>query len=117
MQKFHAKLKIGCRASRDDCTSSHAAVGNCGSLGRYEILPRRSIGQCDALTAGPAQFDKEEHNRPDTALETLARLKPAFRPNGTITAGNAPGLNDARRQRVGRPVSRQQHAWYLTACG
>ena len=44
---------------------------------------------------GPAQFDKDEHNRPDTALETLARLKPAFRPNGTITAGNAPGLNDA----------------------
>jgi len=44
---------------------------------------------------GPAQFDKDEHNRPDTALETLAQLKPAFRPNGTITAGNAPGLNDA----------------------
>jgi acetyl-CoA C-acetyltransferase len=44
---------------------------------------------------GPAQFDKDEHNRPDTTLETLARLKPAFRPNGTITAGNAPGLNDA----------------------
>jgi acetyl-CoA C-acetyltransferase len=44
---------------------------------------------------GPVQFDKDEHNRPDTTLETLARLKPAFRPNGTITAGNAPGLNDA----------------------
>src|SRR6202050_910720 len=44
---------------------------------------------------GPIQFDKDEHNRPDTTLETLARLKPAFRPNGTITAGNAPGLNDA----------------------
>jgi acetyl-CoA C-acetyltransferase len=44
---------------------------------------------------GPMQFDKDEHNRPDTTLETLARLKPAFRPNGTITAGNAPGLNDA----------------------
>jgi acetyl-CoA C-acetyltransferase len=44
---------------------------------------------------GPTQFDKDEHNRPDTTLETLARLKPAFRPNGTITAGNAPGLNDA----------------------
>jgi acetyl-CoA C-acetyltransferase len=44
---------------------------------------------------GPAQFDEDEHNRPDTTLETLARLKPAFRPNGTITAGNAPGLNDA----------------------
>src|SRR5215472_12998756 len=44
---------------------------------------------------GPTHFDKDEHNRPDTTLETLARLKPAFRPNGTITAGNAPGLNDA----------------------
>jgi acetyl-CoA C-acetyltransferase len=44
---------------------------------------------------GPARFDKDEHNRPDTTLESLARLKPAFRPNGTITAGNAPGLNDA----------------------
>ena len=44
---------------------------------------------------GPTQFDKDEANRPDTTLEALARLKPAFRPNGTITAGNAPGLNDA----------------------
>ena len=44
---------------------------------------------------GPTVFDKDEGNRPDTTLETLARLKPAFRPDGTITAGNAPGLNDA----------------------
>ena len=44
---------------------------------------------------GPTVFDKDEANRPDTTLETLARLKPAFRPDGTITAGNAPGLNDA----------------------
>jgi acetyl-CoA C-acetyltransferase len=44
---------------------------------------------------GPTQFEKDEANRPDTTLEALARLKPAFRPNGTITAGNAPGLNDA----------------------
>jgi acetyl-CoA C-acetyltransferase len=44
---------------------------------------------------GPTQFDKDEGNRPDTTLEALARLKPAFRPNGAITAGNAPGLNDA----------------------
>jgi acetyl-CoA acetyltransferase len=44
---------------------------------------------------GPVQFDKDDHNRPDTALEGLARLKPAFRRDGTITAGNASGLNDA----------------------
>ena len=44
---------------------------------------------------GPTQFDQDEGNRPDTTIEALARLKPAFRPEGAITAGNAPGLNDA----------------------
>jgi hypothetical protein len=39
--------------------------------------------------------DKDEANRPDTTLEGLARLKPAFRPDGTITASNAPGVNTA----------------------
>ena len=38
-------------------------------------------------------FDKDEANRPETTIETLAKLKPAFRKDGTITAGNAPGLN------------------------
>lgn len=42
---------------------------------------------------GPISFDKDEQNRPDTTIETLAKLKPAFRKDGTITAGNAPGLN------------------------
>lgn len=42
---------------------------------------------------GPEPFAKDEHNRPDTTLESLAKLKPAFRPDGTITAGSAPGLN------------------------
>jgi acetyl-CoA C-acetyltransferase len=42
---------------------------------------------------GPQVFDKDEHNRPDTTPEGLAKLHPAFRKDGTITAGNAPGLN------------------------
>ena len=42
---------------------------------------------------GPTLFAKDEHNRPDTTAESLAKLKPAFRKEGTITAGNAPGLN------------------------
>ena len=42
---------------------------------------------------GPQSFDKDEANRPETTLEVLTRLKPAFRRDGTITAGNAPGLN------------------------
>lgn len=42
---------------------------------------------------GATIFASDEGNRPDTTMETLARLKPAFRPDGTITAGNAPGIN------------------------
>lgn len=38
--------------------------------------------------------DQDEHIRPDTTIEGLARLKPAFRKEGTITAGNASGIND-----------------------
>jgi acetyl-CoA C-acetyltransferase len=57
---------------------------------RAQIVPVAVPGK-----KGPIQFDKDEHNRPDTTLDSLTRLKPAFRPNGTITAGNAPGLNDA----------------------
>jgi acetyl-CoA C-acetyltransferase len=42
---------------------------------------------------GPMKFESDEHNRPDTTLQSLSKLKPAFRKDGTITAGNAPGLN------------------------
>ncbi|HYL87610.1 MAG TPA: thiolase family protein [Burkholderiales bacterium] len=38
-------------------------------------------------------FGRDEHNRADTTAESLAKLKPAFRADGTVTAGNAPGLN------------------------
>jgi 3-oxoadipyl-CoA thiolase len=40
------------------------------------------------------EIDRDEHPRPDTSLEKLATLKPAFREGGTITAGNASGIND-----------------------
>jgi acetyl-CoA C-acetyltransferase len=42
---------------------------------------------------GPTIFNKDEHNRPETTAESLAKLKPAFRKEGSITAGSAPGLN------------------------
>jgi len=42
----------------------------------------------------PKKFDTDEHPRPDTTIETLAKLKPVVRPNGTVTAGNASGIND-----------------------
>src|SRR5436190_10128715 len=43
---------------------------------------------------GDVTVDTDEAPRRDTSLEALAKLKPVFDPNGTVTAGNAPGLND-----------------------
>jgi acetyl-CoA acyltransferase len=42
----------------------------------------------------PVRIEKDEHPRPDTTLEALAKLKPVVKPTGTITAGNASGIND-----------------------
>ncbi|MEQ8391486.1 MAG: acetyl-CoA C-acyltransferase [Thalassospira sp.] len=57
---------------------------------RREIVP--------VTIRGPENYENfmvDEAPRPDTNLESLARLKPAFKDGGTITAGNAPGLNSA----------------------
>lgn len=53
-----------------------------------EIVPVELTGR-----KGTTQFARDEHNRPETTLESLARLGPAFRKDGSLTAGNAPGLN------------------------
>jgi acetyl-CoA acetyltransferase family protein len=50
------------------------------------MLPRRK--------GDPIAVDADEHPRPDTSLECLARLKPFVKPDGTITAGNTSGIND-----------------------
>jgi len=42
----------------------------------------------------PVLFSEDEHPRPDTTLEALSKLKPIVKPDGTITAGNASGVND-----------------------
>ena len=42
----------------------------------------------------PVLFDRDESPREDTSIETLRALKPAFKKDGTVTAGNAPGVND-----------------------
>jgi acetyl-CoA C-acetyltransferase len=44
--------------------------------------------------APPVIFDKDEGPREDTTIEVLRALKPAFKKDGTVTAGNAPGVND-----------------------
>src|SRR5580692_9761180 len=55
-----------------------------------EIVPVEVAGG----KAGPVTVAKDEHPRPDTTLEALAKLKPIVRNPGTVTAGNASGVND-----------------------
>ena len=66
---------------------------------------------------GETRIDTDEHPRPGTTAESLAKLKPAFKKDGTVTAGNASGLNDGaaalvlagaeRAQRLGlAPIAR-----------
>jgi 3-oxoadipyl-CoA thiolase len=55
-----------------------------------EIVPVETPGG----KAGPIVVDKDEHPRPDTTAETLAKLKPFVRNPGTLTAGNSSGVND-----------------------
>jgi acetyl-CoA C-acetyltransferase len=68
---------------------------------QQRFIAARDAGRFDAEVVpvevasrkGSELFARDEAPRPDTTLEGLARLKPAFREGGTITAGNAPGLN------------------------
>ena len=57
---------------------------------RGEIIPVSVPGKKEAATL----VDRDEHPRPDTTLEALARLKGVVKPEGTVTPGNASGVND-----------------------
>ena len=56
-----------------------------------EIVP---VPVTDPRTRRPTEFTRDEHPRPDTTADALAKLKPVFRPNGVVTAGNASGIGD-----------------------
>jgi acetyl-CoA C-acetyltransferase len=72
--------------------ASQRKAGAAIAAGRFtdEILPV-SIPQ---RKGDPKVFDTDEFPRPDTTLEVLAKLRPAFKEGGTVTAGNASGIND-----------------------
>src|SRR5207249_1497028 len=58
--------------------------------------------------AAPLLFDKDESPRDDTSIEILRSLKPAFKKDGTVTAGNAPGVNDGAAAVVVTSAKRAQ---------
>jgi acetyl-CoA C-acetyltransferase len=71
--------------------TSHMRAQSATIEGRFadEIIPVIIPGK-----KGDTVIDRDESIRPDTSLEALAKLKPAFDENGIVTAGNAPGMND-----------------------
>lgn len=62
-----------------------------------------------AVKGGSVSFDTDEHPRRDISLAKLARLKPAFQDDGTVTAGNSSGINDGAAAVVLMPESRARH--------
>ncbi|MBK6778719.1 MAG: acetyl-CoA C-acetyltransferase [Gemmatimonadales bacterium] len=80
------------RADQDAfAVASHQKALAAQAAGKFqaEIVPVEIAGK-----GGNTTVTVDESPRKDTSLESLARLKPAFRKEGTVTAGNAPGLND-----------------------
>ena len=86
------KYKISREAQDEFAAGSQARACAAQAEGRFDAeiiaveLPQKK--------GDPVRVDRDEHPRADTTLELLARLKPAFREGGTVTAGNSSGVND-----------------------
>jgi acetyl-CoA C-acetyltransferase/acetyl-CoA acyltransferase 2 len=91
--------------SRDACDeyalSSQQRWAAAEQAGRFreEIAPVELTGGGKGKAKGqgaaaPERLERDEHPRPATTLETLARLQPSFKPGGVVTAGNASGIAD-----------------------
>ena len=98
------------RAQMDDyAAESHRRAAAATAAGKFsnEILPV----EISQRKGDPIVFDQDEPIRPDTTAEALAKLKPVFKKEGTVTAGNAPGMNDGAAALVvasGRAVERYE---------
>jgi acetyl-CoA C-acetyltransferase len=87
-ERFHVS-----RTEQDEyALQSHRKAATAIKAGRFkdEIVPVEIPQKKGAATI----FDTDETVREDTSLEVLGKLKPAFKEGGTVTAGNAPGVND-----------------------
>ncbi len=97
---------VGRRAQDEYAALSHqkAAAATASGFFKDEILPI-SIAQ---KKGAPIVVDRDEPIRADTTVEALATLKPAFKKDGSVTAGNAPGVNDGASALVVMAAERAQ---------
>jgi acetyl-CoA C-acetyltransferase len=113
--------KYGIGRERQDAFSveSHRRAAAAAAEGRFK---KQIVGIEIKTRKGMTVFDADEHIRPGTTMDDLAKLKPVFRQGGSVTAGNASGINDgaaavvlASAQEVDRrglqPVGRLVGGW------
>jgi acetyl-CoA acyltransferase len=98
-ERVAEEFEVSRQAQDEFALRSHqrAAAANVKGYFQEEILPIE-IEEVFPGENGPKRksivFDRDEHMRPDTSLEVLAKLKPVFKQNGTVTAGNSSPLSD-----------------------
>jgi acetyl-CoA C-acetyltransferase len=86
------QFKVGRDAQDSYAVESHRKAAAAAAQGWFadEIIPI----EIPQKRGAPLSFAHDEAVRADTSVETLAGLRPAFKKDGTVTAGNAPGVND-----------------------
>ncbi len=90
--KLRGEISISRREQDELAVLSHRRAIKAIDQGKFkdEIVPI----EVRRKTTKPEVFDTDEHPRRDTTMEGLAKLKPTFKAGGTVTAGNASGIND-----------------------
>jgi acetyl-CoA C-acetyltransferase len=93
-EKIAARYGISREEQDTFAAESHRRAASATAEGffREEILPVEILPAKKG--AESRLFDADESVRPETTVEILSRLKPAFQPEGTVTAGNSPGVSD-----------------------
>ena len=89
-EKYHVTREEQDEYALNSHRKAVAAIKECRF--KSQILPLEIPAKKKG--APPVIFDKDESPREDTTIEALRALKPAFKKDGTVTAGNAPGVND-----------------------
>jgi len=91
-EKVAEKYAVSRREMDAYAAESHRRAAEATEAGKFrrEILPI----EIPQKKGAPLVIDRDEPIRPDTTAEALAKLKPVFQDDGTVTAGNAPGMND-----------------------
>ena len=91
-EKVAEKYAVSRREMDAYAAESHRRAAEATEAGKFrrEILPI----EVPQKKGAPLVIERDEPIRPDTTAEALAKLKPVFQDDGTVTAGNAPGMND-----------------------